>query len=60
MVLDDERLNITPEEKDLSIKEGVLTITKISPVKAHIIVKSLMGLPMEISWRQHLVMDKDE
>ncbi len=58
MVLDDEYLKISPEEKDISIKNGALRVSKISPVKAHIIVKSLIGLPMGISWKQHLAVDQ--
>ena len=53
-VLNDEYLNL-PE--DSSIKDGQITLTKISPVQAYVIVTSLMGLPLQISWKQQHIAD---
>lgn len=56
-ILEDEYLNLPLNKEDTSIKDtirdGKLTIVKISPVQAYIIVTFLMGLPLEITWRQH-------
>ena len=57
LVLQDEILNLDPKEWDVNIKDGILNLKKLSPVKAHIIVKALTGLPLKISWEQHLVID---
>ena len=57
-VLEDGFLNMNPEENDLSIKEGVLKLKNMSPVQVHIIVKSLIGFPLKIAWKQELVVDK--
>ena len=58
LVLEDEDLKLNTENgRDIKIKEGALHLKKISPVKVHIIVKSLIGLPLKISWNQHLVAD---
>jgi len=57
-ILSDESLQLKPETNSLEITDGVLKIVEISPVKAHIIVKSLIGLPIKISWEQHLSVDK--
>ena len=58
-ILEDDALKLDPEKQDFLIKDGVLKISEISPVKVHIIVKSLIGLPVKISWEQHLAIDKD-
>ena len=55
--LEDTSLNL-PLNKEVksiedSIKDGKLVIKKISPVQAYVIVTSLMGLPLSISWTQH-------
>ncbi len=59
-VLKDEHLNLPlfeeASEKDL-IKEGKIKIAKISPVQAYVIVLSLMGCPLKISWEQSPVED---
>ena len=58
-VLEDEYLNLSfrkddpSMEDDINIKDGQITIEKISPVQAYVIVTSLMGLPLNISWKQH-------
>ncbi len=57
-ILEDEALKIDPEKNRLLIEDGVLKISEISPVKVHIIVKALIGLPIKIFWKQHLIMDK--
>ena len=56
-VLEDEYLGLpfskdNPSMED-NMKEGQITIAKISPVQAYVIVTSLMGLPVTISWKQH-------
>ena len=56
-VLEDEHLNLSLQEKPPLIKDGKITIPKISPVKAYVIITSLMGLPLEISWTQHHIAD---
>ena len=56
-VLEDPALKLAPEQLDMSVQEGRLRISKISPVQAHVIVKSLLGLSLKISWEQHLVAD---
>lgn len=43
----------------LEVRDGVLEIKKISPVKAHVIVKSLIGLPVKIFWKQHVVIESE-
>ena len=56
-ILEDESLNLPLNNEDKSIQDnienGKLTIEKISPVQAYIIVTFLMGLPLDISWKQH-------
>lgn len=56
-ILEDESLNLPLDKEDHSIqdniKNGKLIIEKISPVQAYIIVTFLMGLPLDISWKQH-------
>ena len=56
-ILGDPALKLAPEQRDMSIQDGRLTVSKISPVQAHVIVKSLLGLSLKISWEQHLVAD---
>lgn len=55
-VLEDEALNLPVKEDSRSFKtriqDGQITIEKISPVKVYVIVSSLMGLPLQISWTQ--------
>ena len=55
-VLEDESLALPfegPENLEpMQIKEGKITLAKISPVQAHVIINSLMGLPLNISWEQ--------
>ena len=60
-VLEDKLLILSsdeefPELKD-GIKNGKVTIPKISPVKAYVIITSLMGLPLDITWRQNHIAD---
>ena len=56
-VLEDEALKLTPDQVYFSKSDARLVINKISPVQAHIIVKSLLGLSLTISWDQHLIAD---
>ena len=56
-VLEDEALKLEPNQVHLSKPKGRLIINKISPVQAHVIVKSLLGLSLTISWNQHLIAD---
>ena len=56
-VLEDQALKLTPDQVHFSKSEGRLVINKISPVQAHVIVKSLLGLSLTISWNQHLIAD---
>ena len=56
-VLEDEALKLTPDQVRFSKSEARLVINKISPVQAHVIVKSLLGLSLTISWTQHLIAD---
>ena len=56
-VLEDQALKLTPDQVHFSKSEGRLVINKISPVQAHVIVKSLLGLFLTISWNQHLIAD---
>ena len=56
-ILQDENLKLNFEEQDTTINEGILQLKKISPIKVHIIVKSLIGLPLRITWKQHLTTD---
>ena len=56
-VLEDEALKLSPEQFHFSAQEGSLVVKKISPVQAHVIVKSLLGLSLKISWQQHLIAD---
>lgn len=58
-VLEDEALKLSPEQFHFSAQEGSLAIRKISPVQAHVIVKSLLGLSLKISWEQHLIADAE-
>ncbi len=58
-ILEDEALKLNPEKNNLIVEDGVLKISEISPVKVHIIVKSLVGLPVKVFWEQHLVIDKN-
>ena len=58
-ILQDSRFQFGPESHNLSIEDGTLNLIKISPVKAHIIVQSLMGLPLKMSWKQHLIIDQE-
>ena len=55
---EDEALKLSPEMS--SIQDGSLKINKISPIQTHVIVKTLMGLPLEISWAQSLVVDEPD
>ena len=60
-ILEDEFLKLSlderwPELKD-SIKNGKVTISKISPVKAYVIITSLMGWPLNITWKQNHIAD---
>lgn len=57
-LLQDRGFQFDLEKNDLQIKNGVLKLTGISPVKVHILVKSLIGLRLKISWKQHLMIDK--
>lgn len=56
-VLEDQALKLTPDQVHFSKQDGRLVINKISPVQAHVIVKSLLGLSLTISWNQHLIAD---
>ena len=56
-VLEDEALKLVPDQVHFSKSEARLVINKISPVQAHVIVKSLLGLSLTISWDQHLIAD---
>ena len=56
-ILDDESLNLPFIKKNEVIKNGQLIIEKISPVQAYIIVTTLMGLPLQISWKQRHIAD---
>lgn len=60
-VLEDEALNLPVGEEDQfienSIKDGKIIIEKISPVQTYVIVTSLMGLALDISWKQHHIAD---
>ena len=56
-VLEDESLNLPSKEENHSIKDGEIIIVKISPVQAYVIVTALMGLPLNISWKQHHIAD---
>ena len=58
-VLEDEALKLSPKQFLFSAQEGSLVIKKISPVQAHVIVKSLLGLSLKISWEQHLIADAE-
>ena len=58
MVLEDKALGLDPEAYFLKIKDGVLEISKLSPVKVHVIIKALIGLPLTLKWNQSLVVDK--
>ena len=55
-VLEDESLKLAEKEENSSlkdkIKDGKMVIKKISPVQAYVIVTSLMGLPLDIFWKQ--------
>ena len=55
-VLSDEGLTLPPIE----IKDGALKLLRISPAACHVIVKSLLGWPFQISWEQELVADQRE
>ena len=57
-ILQDPLLSLDQEAQDLTVKEGRIKIEKISPIKVHVIVRALMGLSIEISWEQHLALDK--
>ena len=57
-ILSDDLLQLDSEKNDLKIKNGVLKLDEISPVKVFVIVKSLMGLPVKIFWEQKLIVDK--
>ena len=55
-VLGDEYLNLPLSAEDLSIKNGCLTLPKISPIQTYAIVCSLMGFAISITWKQtHIV-----
>ena len=56
-VLEDPALKLAPEQLNMSVEEGRLKVSKISPVQAHVIVKSLLGLSLKISWEQSLAAD---
>ncbi|MCY4512431.1 MAG: hypothetical protein OXB86_01935 [Bdellovibrionales bacterium] len=56
-ILEDEALKLEPDQVHFSKPEGRLVINKISPVQTHVIVKSLLGLSLTISWNQHLIAD---
>ena len=60
LALEDENLKLTTEGRSLSIKDGRLYLKHLSPVKTHIIVRSLIGLPLKISWEQYLLSDLDK
>ena len=55
-VLEDESLALSSGDSENlmpnRIKDGKITLSKISPVQAYVIVTSLMGLPLNISWEQ--------
>ena len=55
-ILEDESLNLPLNEDNVPlkdrIKDGKITISKISPVQAYVIVTFLMGSPLSISWSQ--------
>ena len=57
VILKDEGLKLIQEVQSSSIKEGQLHLRKISPIQVHVIVRSLLGLPLDISWEQHLIAD---
>lgn len=44
-------------DQEISIIDGRLEVKEMSPVKAYVFVKALMGLPLKISWRQSLRVD---
>ncbi|MCY4321124.1 MAG: hypothetical protein OXC37_01780 [Bdellovibrionaceae bacterium] len=59
-VLEDSFLNL-PEEISSTLKktidQGEVKISKISPIQTHIIVSSLMGLGLNIYWKQYHIAD---
>ena len=57
---ENEALGLHFEEGEQPIKEGQITFSKISPVQAHIILLSLMGLPLRIDWKQRHIADSPD
>lgn len=55
-VLNDEGLNLPP----IKIKDGVLKLHRLTPAATHVIVKSLLGWSLKISWKQELAVEMND
>ena len=55
-VLNDEGLNLPP----IKIKDGILKLHRLTPAATHVIVKSLLGWSLKISWEQELAVEVDD
>lgn len=51
--LRDRRLRVDVQELMSNIRDGVLVISKVNPVKASLIVNRLKTLPVQIKWEQY-------
>ncbi len=58
-IVENECLNLPDKDKLINnnIKDGKLSISKISPIQTYMIVTALMGLPINISWKQRHIAD---
>jgi hypothetical protein len=52
-VLQDPKMKLSVDILMKSIKDGKLVLRRLNPIKASIIIKSLMHLPVQIHWKQN-------
>lgn len=57
VALEDSKLNLTIENLNRQIVDGVLTLKSVSAVKAHVAIQRISHLPCEISWTLMEVQD---
>jgi hypothetical protein len=50
--LKDPKFRWNAEELEASIKNGVLHVSRVSPVKASVLIKKIRHLDLEVSWTQ--------
>ena len=52
-ILGDKKMHLPSDEVMSSLKEGVVVLKRVNPVKAYKIIRSLFSEPLKLEWEQY-------